>query len=51
MLGTHGISYEVYSLKFKERLKVEQKREQDYAKGRMLLAKIDRRVVRDLQET
>ncbi|MCH1625568.1 hypothetical protein MJG50_09525 [Fredinandcohnia sp. SECRCQ15] len=44
MHQAHGIGYEVYSRKFEERLKVEQRREKEYEKGRILVAEIDRKL-------
>ncbi|MFS0863648.1 hypothetical protein [Fredinandcohnia sp. 179-A 10B2 NHS] len=44
MHQAHGIGYETYSRKFKERLRVELKREKEYQKGRMIVAEYDRRL-------
>ncbi|MEH7237092.1 hypothetical protein [Bacillus sp. JJ1562] len=43
MHQAHGIGYEDYCRKFKERLRVEKNREQEYKQGRMIVAQIDRR--------
>ncbi|WP_209794416.1 hypothetical protein [Cytobacillus luteolus] len=44
MHQAHGISYEVYSSNVEARMKVEQKREQDYVKGKLLIARLDSKV-------
>ncbi|MFT4412928.1 hypothetical protein ACLM5H_03610 [Fredinandcohnia humi] len=44
MHQAHGIGYEAYSRKFEERLKVEQRREMEYKRGRLLVAEVDRRI-------
>ncbi|QOR69058.1 hypothetical protein IM538_20355 [Cytobacillus suaedae] len=44
MHQAHGISYEVYRSNVEARMKVEQKREQDYVKGKLLIARLDSKV-------
>ncbi|WP_189655252.1 hypothetical protein [Bacillus sp. HNG] len=44
MHQAHGIGYEDYCRKFKERLRVEKNREQEYKQGRMIVAQHDRKV-------
>ncbi|THE14210.1 hypothetical protein E1I69_05200 [Bacillus timonensis] len=44
MHQAHGIGYEDYCRKFKERLRVEKTREQEYKQGRMIVAQFDRKV-------
>jgi hypothetical protein len=38
MYKAHGVGYEQYSRKLDERMKVEQKRDQDYLKGKAIVA-------------
>ncbi len=44
MQGAHGVGYEVYSQKHEVRMKVEQKREQDYLQSQRIVADLDRKV-------
>jgi len=44
MYQFHGMGYEEYSIKHKNRMKVEKKREKDYAKSQMIIANIDRKL-------
>ncbi len=44
MHQAHGIGYKDYCRKFKERMRVEKSREQEYKQGLMIVARIDHRV-------
>jgi hypothetical protein len=43
MHQSHGMGYEEYSFKLKQRLQVEQKRQKDYENSRRMIADIERR--------
>ncbi len=44
MHQAHGIGYEDYCRKFRERLRVEKNREQEYKQERMIVAQIGQRI-------
>ncbi|RSK28458.1 hypothetical protein EJF36_17170 [Bacillus sp. HMF5848] len=44
MYSSHGIGYEVYRRVFKERMKVEQRREQEYIASRRIVQDFDRKM-------
>ncbi|MDQ0273035.1 hypothetical protein [Cytobacillus purgationiresistens] len=44
MHGAYGVGYETYSRKQDVRMRVEQKREEDYLKSQRMVADLDRKV-------
>jgi hypothetical protein len=44
MQSAHGVSLEVYCAKHEVRMKVEQRREQDYLQSQRILSDIERKV-------
>lgn len=46
MQQTHGMGYEEYSRTLDQRLKVEQRREDEYQRSRAIVAEVDRQLHR-----
>lgn len=44
MRGAHGVGYEVYSQKHDVRMKVEERREQDYIESQRMVADLERKI-------
>ncbi|UII55444.1 hypothetical protein LS684_17695 [Cytobacillus spongiae] len=44
MHGAHGVGYELYRRKHEVRMRVEQKRQEDYVESQRMIADLDRKL-------